>query len=203
MTNNKNRPNWPFLAEKNSSKGATSAFELNQSLSVALDDDSLRNELIDMFSQRVKSRVQAFPSAFHPDDEYRSRAYSHLPPAGHRNNTWLVAGYKETVEVLTKPEVFSNVPYAELGDRSFLLAIDPYHTTDQTNKDESARAEGTYLRQFNYLNQLSQSPCDQQLSKLANEAVRHAVIAGLTRDRFDLAAFAEQAPWCTRYWVSI
>lgn len=181
MTVSKDMPEWPFILPNIQYDDIT----LNQALSIHLDDDALRKNLIDRWDKEYKEMVQPFPSAYHPDDTHRSRPYSYIPPGGHRKNAWLVAGLKEIKEVLSDTKRFSNVPYAELGDRSFMLALDPFAVNDKPNQ--------LYDRQRKYLTELIHLPTNEQLSKLAIEAVRHAEVAGLTRNRFDLAVFAEQA----------
>lgn len=189
MTVYKDLPEWPFFPDNKPLKDTKPYKDiiLNQALSIHLDDDELRKKLLKEFGMHKKALVQRFPSAYHPDDMQRSRPYSYVPKGQHRRNTWLVAGYEEVREVLANPEIFSNVPYADLGDRSFLLALDP---TAILGNPEAGRP---YKRQRDYLSELIQKPTGEQLSKLSNEAVRHAMVAGLTHNRFDLAAFAEQA----------
>ncbi|MFK7995280.1 MAG: hypothetical protein AB8B87_14140 [Granulosicoccus sp.] len=186
MTAYEKMPKWPFYSTDNQSSHTD--LDLNQSLSIILDDDDLRDELIIKFRDPNVKPVQAFASFFHPDDDERSRPYSYVPPGKHRKNTWLVAGYDEVRKILeNKGNYFSNVSYAELGDRSFVLALDPYNTT------ENPDAHQLYSRQRKYMNDLVRKPAGLQLQKLADESVRHAVVSGLTHNQFDLAQLAEQA----------
>lgn len=172
---------WPFRpSDRNqSSSNNIPDFELNQSLAYALDDEELSAELIDRFRQQGEmggSFIQSFSSIFHVSEEKR------------HEHTWLVAGYNEVKEaVMNRSSHFSNTPYAELGGSNFMLALDPF------DNNETPGSAQKYLLQRNYLEEILKFPEEEKLSRLANAAVSHAVISGLTHNRFDLAELSEQA----------
>lgn len=80
---------------------------------------------------------------------------------------------------------FSNLPYAQIGSGSFMLALDPAATPMHGLQREAAR------RVFGV----------QELDALCRHAVRQAGTLALQGDAFDLAHFAEQAAlrFCSLY----
>lgn len=179
-TRNSEMRKWPFRPQGNEQPLTQNIpdFENNQSLSIILDDDALRAELIERFGQQGEkgSLVQSFPSIYG------------VPGRKRHDNTWLAAGYEEVKQALiNSSSQFSNAPYAQLGGSNFMLALDPF---DQPSAPGSAQK---YALQREYLDEMLTFPEGDKLSRLANAAVSHAAISGLTHDRFDLAELSEQA----------
>lgn len=158
----------------------TGDFQINQAMAFALDHDDCRAQLM---RELRKDRLRPFPSLHHPEDD-PAPLYSKIAEPRHRC-AWLVAGPDEVRAVLRNTADYSNLPYGEIGGRGFMLALDPL----------AAGAPGVDLhaRQRCYGSTLLGALSGPQASPLAVEATRQAGVAGLQRDRFDLAELAEQA----------
>lgn len=101
-------------------------------------------------------------------------------PQGHAPVA-VISDPQDVLRALTQTDRFSNIPYAELGGASFMLAIDPAPPPDWHGRQRDvARA---------VLNGLPAA----HLPAAAALAVRDAALLSLRASRFDLAEFAAQA----------
>lgn len=165
---------WPLL-------DGTPAFAINQALASGLDDARWRHALMEALRGR---KLCKFPSVHHPEDDPVRPPASQFAKAKHRC-TWLVAGPDEVRAVLLDSDRYGNEPYGEIGGRGFMLALDPLAA--------GATGDDLHQRQRKHGQFLLRAMQGAWLAPLASEAIRQASVAGLQRDRFDLAALAEQA----------
>lgn len=120
----------------------------------------------------------SLPSRVHRRDD-PAPPISDRPPQGFRR-VWLITDAQDIEHVLTHPQDFSNLPYAELGGGAFLLARDP--SAGPEHADQQAFVRDLLQRQPSVLWGLA-----------ADSAVEQSVLLALTQDDFDLAAWAGQA----------
>jgi cytochrome P450 len=104
-------------------------------------------------------------------------------PQGHAHVA-LVTDAADVERALSEPENFSNIPYAELGGASFMLALDPGVGEQDIDwhKQQSEVARDVFSR-F----------APPQLQHAATCAVDQAAILSLRAPLFDLAEFSGQA----------
>lgn len=144
------------------------------------DDDDRESYL-----QQLNGSVDWISSRAHVEDD---PAPPRSTPArqGHAGVA-LITDRAHVARALSEPQSFSNVPYAELGGASFMLALDPPGpgagpgTTDW-HAEQRAVADSV-LGAF----------APQQLEPAAKRATEQAAILSLRDPTFDLAEFAEQA----------
>jgi hypothetical protein len=99
-------------------------------------------------------------------------------------NVYLISDPVHVHMALTRPDLFSNVPYAMLGGGTFLLAQDsPAPGEDRVDWHAAQR---TFIEQ-------ALSYDEGTLRAWAQRAVEQAELTSLARPDFDLALFAEQA----------
>jgi len=96
----------------------------------------------------------------------------------------VISDAKDVRNALTRPAEFSNIPYAELGGASFMLAIDPSPPGIQPDWHARQRQAASVA-----LATLSAA----HLPRAAELAVREAALLSLRAARFDLAEFAAQS----------
>lgn len=107
----------------------------------------------------------------------RPRAQGHAPVA-------LITDPADVAAALANPRDFSNLPYAEIGGASFMLALDPPAAHGARDWHAEQRAVATDL--------LGRIP-QRQLEAVAQLAVKRAAVLSLRSASFDLAEYAEQA----------
>ena len=157
-------------------------FDRNQTLFAWLDiDDRLPTDDPRRKPWLPPNKVQMFLSRAHPEAD-PAPPFADPQPERHAA-AYLVSGCDEVAEVLSQPDIFGNLPYAELGGAGFMLALDPTSANDDPHH-----------RQHRYAKeQITQYADDDMMRRLAAESARQASVAGLQRDGFDLASLAEQA----------
>lgn len=107
-------------------------------------------------------------------------------PQGFRN-VLLISNPTQVHRALTRPDEFSNVPYAALGGASFLLAQDP--TKPKPGSDEV----NWHGAQHDFIVDALQYNNVDGLRALADRAIEDAALVSLAQANFDLAEFAERA----------
>ncbi|HEY8358373.1 MAG TPA: hypothetical protein VIL30_13025, partial [Ramlibacter sp.] len=95
----------------------------------------------------------------------------------------LISHPRDVDEALTNTAKYSNVPYAELGGASFMLAIDP---------GLGHKGIDWHQKQVEVATTILRYP-ERQLDKAAALATEQAAILSLRSPAFDLAEFAQQA----------
>ena len=160
-----------------------SDFDRNQTLFACLDiDDRLPANDPRRKPWLPPNKVQVFLSRAHPESD-PAPPFAEPQPEGHVK-AYLVSGCDEVAAVLSQPDVFGNVPYAELGGGGFMLALDP----TVVNGNDPHRRQNAYAAR-----QIAEYVKGDVMQRLAAESARQASVAGLQRDGFDLASLAEQA----------
>ena len=147
----------------------------NQALALALDEPVLRHKLAQHL--QATGSVTWFFGADHPDDD-PAPPWSQPAAKGHRR-VHLVAGRAAVCQALQNTEL-TQAPYTPLGGASFMLAL------------EATGAGSDHQRQRDHAEQLLRHYPDAAIDPVAECAVQHAFVTALVRDRFDLAALAEQ-----------
>lgn len=107
------------------------------------------------------------------------------PPKQGHAKVALISSKADVETALSRPNLFGNIPYAELGGASFMLALDPSPAgpgqTDWHGEQRKVAAAA-----------IATLPAPQ-LRNAADCAVQQAAILSLQGPNFDLADFAEQA----------
>ena len=136
------------------------------------------------FLRRRRGRTTLLRSRSHVQDD--PAPPRNRPPAQGRSLVALISDPDAVAHALTDSATYGNIPYAELGGASFMLALDPGASVAPDGTDwhtEQRRVAKQILGRF--------SPA--QLAGAAHRAVEQAAIVGLAAPAFDLADFAQQA----------
>jgi hypothetical protein len=107
------------------------------------------------------------------------------PPRQGHAKVALISSKADVTTALSHPDKFGNIPYAELGGASFMLALDPL-PAGSGGTDWHGEQQRVALAAIGTLNVA-------QLRQAADCAVKQAEILSLQGPNFDLADFAEQA----------
>lgn len=107
------------------------------------------------------------------------------PPRQGHARVALISSKADVEKALSSPDLFGNIPYAELGGASFMLALDPPPAgSGKTDwHDEQAKVAAAAIATLQAAH----------LRRAADCAVEQAAILSLQGPNFDLADFAEQA----------
>lgn len=140
-------------------------------------DDADRERYLDQVGAAA-----LIPSRAHVEDD-PAPPRTRPAPQG-RSQVALVAGQGLVGAILENPDDFSNVPYAELGGASFMLALDPGQGWGDVDWHQQQRDFASKLLGVFSTNQLGQA---------AECAAQQAAVVGLASPMFDLADYARQA----------